>query len=210
MNMKTPRSIFREILLIGFLSVLLAFTYNAFSGKSIPLIRKGVEKIGVSDSVLFGQSKMDDSTHAPPVKVIAPLHERALANPDSMVKVVAAGKNDKDVYRIITLDQMKRVMAEQHPLIFDARDTAAYRKGHVKGARNIFGEEAGEHFEEMVLIPRDTLIVIYCNNPQCHLGRMLGEFMGAFGFTNLLLYDDGWDGWEKAKMPIDTTVSKIR
>jgi rhodanese-related sulfurtransferase len=101
---------------------------------------------------------------------------------------------------------MKRLMAEKHPLIFDARDTAAYRKGHVKGARNIVGQEAGNHFSEMVTIPRDTLIIIYCNNPECHLGRMLAEFMGAVGFTNLLLYDDGWDGWEKAKMPVDSTT----
>lgn len=208
--MKTQQSLTREILIIIVLSVLLAFTYNAFSGKRIPLIRKEVEKVNVSDSTLFGSNEKKDSTQSSSIKVIAPLHERALANADSMAKVVVAEKKDKEIFRIITLDQMKRLMVEKHPLIFDARDTAAYRKGHVKGARNIFGQEAGDHFEEIVTIPRDTLIIIYCNNPDCHLGRMLAEFMGAIGFTNLLLYDDGWDGWEKAKMPIDSTVAEAR
>jgi rhodanese-related sulfurtransferase len=204
--MKTQRSLTREIFFIVMLSVILAFTYNALSGKRIPLIRKEIEKMGVPDSVLFGATEKNDTTQHASVKVIAPLHERALANADSIAKVVATEKKNKEIFRIVTLDQMKRLMVEKHPLIFDARDTAAFHKGHVKGARNIFGQEAGDHFNEMVTIPRDTLIIIYCNNPECQLGRMLAEFMGAIGFTDLLLYDDGWDGWEKAKMPVDSTA----
>jgi 3-mercaptopyruvate sulfurtransferase SseA len=34
---------------------------------------------------------------------------------------------------------------------------------------------------------------------------MVAEFMQAIGFKRLYLYDDGWDGWEKAKMPVDSS-----
>jgi 3-mercaptopyruvate sulfurtransferase SseA len=61
-----------------------------------------------------------------------------------------------------------------------------------------------EYLHWMVEIPRDTMVVIYCGNPVCHYGRTLAEFMGSFGFTNLLLYDDGWDDWTAAGLPVST------
>lgn len=202
-NSKNP---FREIATIVALSVFLSFIHNSFSSKGLPLIRKEIEKVAVSDSALFGvtdstrKTPRQDTHDHPDVKVPAPAQEKPQveANPGVPAK-------KKESYRIISLDQMRRLLSDGHNILFDARDAEAYRKGHIRGARNVSGLEAEDHFEEFVTIPRDTLILIYCNNPDCHLGRMLADFMGAIGFTNLLLYDEGWDGWEKAKMPVDTT-----
>ena len=214
----------RDVAIVLATSIFLAFTYNVFSSKSLPLIRKEVEKVSVSDSELFSPSPVKKSSQPtvgssramvtnggdhPDVKVIAPEHDRAIKNPDSMAAVVAKERKKaaaKEVFRIITLDQFKRLMANAKPVIFDNRDAEGYRKGHVKGARNLYGLEADQQFERLVTIPRDTLILLYCNNPECHLGRMAAEFLGAIGFTKLYLYDDGWDGWVNAKMPVDTTM----
>ncbi|MBI1803088.1 MAG: rhodanese-like domain-containing protein [Ignavibacteriae bacterium] len=223
--MNSQRPLIRDIAIVLGTSIFLAFTFNIFNSKSIPLVRKEVEKVSVSDSALFSsfpqrkdsastagnegqtpESTKDDHTD---VKVIAPEHDRALKNPDSVAATVAGERKQetkKDVFRIITLDQFKRLMAQAKPVIFDDRDAEGYRKGHVKGARNLYGLEADQRFEQLVTIPRDTLIVLYCNNPDCHLGRMAADFLTAIGFTNLYLYDDGWDGWEKAKMPVDSTT----
>jgi len=220
MTMNHQRSLPRDIAIILATSIFLAFAFNIFSNKSIPLIRKETEKVAVSDSELFSMphphQAADTTSHLtgkqddhPDVQVIAPEHERALRNPDSMASVVAKERKEetkKDIFRIITLAQFKRLMASAKPVIFDARDAEGYRKGHVQGARNLYGLEADQHFEQLVTIPRDTLIIFYCNNPDCHLGRMAAEFLGNIGFTKLYLYDDGWDGWEKAKMPVDSTT----
>jgi rhodanese-related sulfurtransferase len=220
MSMNSRPSLLREITIVLATTIFLAFTFNIFSSKSIPLIRKATEKVAVSDSELFSlphppavsdttrpvTDKQDDHSDG---KVIAPEHERALRNPDSMASVVAKEKKEeaqKDIVRIITLGQFKRLIASAKPVIFDARDAEGYRKGHIQGARNLYGLEADQHFEQLVTIPRDTIIILYCNNPECHLGRMAAEFLGNIGFTKLYLYDDGWDGWEKAKMPVDSTT----
>jgi len=209
----------RNILFIVFTSLVLAFGFNALSPKGLSLIRRTTEKIAVSDSALFGSVKSGSDTLAggsvspgpgqqnetAGIKVIAPLHERALAHPESASAISADG-GTKDLFRIISLKQFRQLMKEARPLIFDARDSASYIKGHVKGARNADGLQTDAYFEKLVPIPKDTLVIIYCNNPECHLGRMLSDFMGALGFTNLLLYDDGWDGWEKARMPVDTSI----
>ena len=208
--MKQSSSIIRELLTIIVSSVFLALVYNTFSPKGLPLIRVEPKKIAASDSALFpsqpSQSPSDTSIQHQ-VKVIAPLHERALKNPDSMAAVVKQEQEKREeIVKVVTLNQVKRLLDQGRGLFIDARDTAAYRKGHIKDARNIFGDAPDQHFEELVQIPRDTLIVIYCNNPECHLGRVLAEFMSVMGFKNLYLYDDGWDGWEQAKMPVDTST----
>ena len=201
----------RGVISIVIVAIFLALTYNAFSSKGLSLLRIPPTKIGVSDSVLFANSRIDthvtstDSVATNDIKVIAPLHEQALRNPDSMKALVHA-ERENAVYNIITFNQMKRLLAAGRGVLLDARNEEDYRKGHIKGARNIPGQYPDAHFGELAELPRDTLVVIYCNNPECHLGRMLAEFMHVMGFKNMVLYDDGWDGWTKAGMPIDTTL----
>ena len=207
----------RELGVILLLSVVLALVYNTFSPKGLPLISVKPKKILVSDSALFSQPTPDttrnvgtksDTSTANQIKVIAPLHERALRNPDSMKAVVQA-KKEETVYKIITLDQLKRLLKTRRGVLIDARSEEDYLKGHIKGAKNVFGQEPDKYFEPLVQIPRDTLVIIYCNNPECHLGRFLAEFMAVMEFKNIVLYDEGWDGWEKAKMPVDTAITRF-
>jgi rhodanese-related sulfurtransferase len=197
-----------EFVLILVMGCTLGVLYNAFSPKPIPLIPKTVEKVSVSDASLFPNgdagSVTDVKGHSD-VKVIAPLHERALKHPDS-VAAIMPHQEGKETTRIVTLEQFRRLMKEAKPLIIDGRDSTAYLKGHVKGARNIYGLEVDQYFERLALLPKDTLVIVYCNNPECHLGRMVAEFMGMIGFTKIYLYDDGWDGWEKARQPIDSVA----
>jgi len=186
-----------EIARVFIMAGLLAGVYNVFSTKSIPLIRTAAHNVAVSDSELFARGPADSGR----IRVIAPLHDRALARADS---AAIDSPRAEQVYRIISLAQLNQLLRDGHVFLVDARDSAAYRKGHITGARNIFGLDADEHFAELAPMPRDTLVVIYCNNPECHLGRMLAEFMSAIGFKRLYLYDEGWDGWVKAKMAVDS------
>jgi rhodanese-related sulfurtransferase len=213
MNRIPPRSpLLREIALIVVLSVALSLTYNAFSAKGLPLVRIAPAKVEVADSVLFStleEVSKDTMPHAvpPASKVIAPEHEKALKNPDSVAQVVKKEKAEKqEALKVITLEQLKRLMIQKRGVLLDARSDEDFAKGRIKGAKSIFALELEKHFDEIAQIPRDTLVIIYCNNPECHLGRSLAEFMETINFTKLYLYDDGWDGWVAAKMPIDTTA----
>ncbi len=208
-------SVGREAVGIFLLSVFVAFLYNAFSPKSISLIRKIPVKTATANSVLFPQQHISqlpsssDSSNKKSIPVIAPLHERALRNPDSMAALEKNKKRDAG-YKIVTLEQVKRLMAEQRGVLLDARGVDEFEKGHIHGARNIPYFEVEKHFEEMMTIPRDTLILIYCSNPECPLGRNLVDFMTQMEFHTIYLYDDGWDGWEKAGMPAEKSSEEKR
>ncbi len=208
----------RDIVWILGAGIVLALMVNAFSVKPLPFLRESVEKVAVSDAALFTPPPHPADTNGTAaarartrdrrdIPVIAPLHEKALANPESSAAAAGNQSSSKKI-RIISLDQFLRLMRTSKPVVIDGRDSASYLKGHVKGARNVYGLAVGDYFDRLVYIPRDTLIIVYCNNPDCHLGRMVVEFMTEIGFTNIYLYDDGWDGWEHARMPVDTIPVK--
>ena len=210
-----------ESVAIVIVAAFLAFIYNWFSPRGLSLIRHHAPGVPASDSSLFitspadssgngntsiRQEKNKDTVGPGTVKVIAPLHERALAEKDSIEN--ASGKKEIPEYRIVSLGQFKRLLQEHRGILIDARETGDYQKGHIKGARSIPELEADKHFGELAPLPRDTLVLIYCNNAECPLGRALAHFMSIMSFKNLLLYDDGWDGWVGAGMPVDTTIAQ--
>ena len=176
-------------------ALLCAFTYNGFSPKGLPLIPREVKKESVSDSTLFGGGSGTPKT------------EGAQPAQDSAATAVQSGKHN-ETFRIISLDQFKRLRGEKRGMLVDARTAEDYSVSRIPGAMNIPGEKVADHFEDVAELPRDTLVILYCNNPECHLGRVVAEFLTAIGFTNILLYDDGWDGWIAAKEPIDTVRIK--
>ena len=210
-------SLIKEILAIVVLSIVLAFTYNAFSTRSIPLIRVAPKKIATADSDLFSATTpisrtpvptdtvTDSATHRK-IPVFAPIQKKAIERPDSVKKSLAK-KNQG--YSVVTLDQVKKLL-EQHKGVFvDARSEDDYAEGHIIGSRNIPFDDVDKHFEEvMTTIPQDTLVVIYCTGPDCHLGRGLADWMLSMEFKRIYLFDDGWDGWVKAKMPFEGTKAK--
>jgi rhodanese-related sulfurtransferase len=194
------RILFKEIAVIVSLSVLLALVYNSFSRKGVNLIRKEVKKVAVTDSVLFPvvnglqPSNQYDTANIP---VIAPLHEKALKNPDSMAQLYS--HREELLMRVINLGQFKRMLKENKAILIDARDRESYEAGHVGSAWNVPALEVDQYFEKFAKLPRDTLIIIYCNNPECHMSRMVGEFLQVMGFSNMYHYDGGWDEWKKNK-----------
>lgn len=198
----------KEVATIVILSVLLAFVYNTASRKGISLIRKEVRKVAVTDSVLFPvtgglitSSIPAGDTATRNIPVIAPLHEKALRNPDSMAQLYPG--TEEHVMRVINLTQFKRLLDENRAIVIDARDKESFAAGHIRTAWNVPGLEVDQYFEKFVTLPRDTLIMIYCSNPECHLSRIVGDFLNVMGFSNLYHYDGGWDEWSERKMPVN-------
>jgi rhodanese-related sulfurtransferase len=183
--MKTA-SMGKEIGGLLLLAAVVGFTYNAFSPDSIPVVRTAPVKLAVSDSEIFGGAAVDTTRDRRP--------ETAPAPPET---------SGQAVFRVITLDQMKRAVSAKVGLILDARTPAEFEAGHVPRAMNLYALAPETWVEKIAGLPRDTLMVVYCSNPHCPFARTLAEFLGGFGFTNLLLYDDGWDGWSDAGLPVE-------
>jgi rhodanese-related sulfurtransferase len=205
----------RETGAILLMAVFLALVYNYFSAKPLPLIRVEPVKVATADSLLFNagrtldtakiNSLVRDAAGHRPDSTPTPLQKKALANPDSIARVAA--REAASLFKTVTLQQVRRMLGEHRTLFFDARTPEEFGKGHIRGSRNIPGEDLSPHFPELAIIPRDTLIVVYCNGPLCNLGRELAQFLQTMEFTHVFLYDGGWEEWDKEKLAADSTVT---
>ncbi len=65
-----------------------------------------------------------------------------------------------DNVRRVTIDELKTLLAENKAIAIDVRGDAAYKAGHIKGARMIPAAEIDKHADEL---PKDKLIVTYCS-----------------------------------------------
>ena len=60
----------------------------------------------------------------------------------------------------MTIEELKTMLAENKAVVIDVRGDAAYKTGHIKGARMIPAAEIDKHADEL---PKDKLIVTYCS-----------------------------------------------
>ena len=97
------------------------------------------------------------------------------------------------------------VLFRQGRLFLDARRTSAYADGHVAGARSFpvwesdVADRVKAFFEEG--LDQNAPIVIYCSGGDCEDSHMLAEKLYMVGFNNLLVYKDGFPGWQKRGLP---------
>ncbi|MBI3195688.1 MAG: rhodanese-like domain-containing protein [Ignavibacteriae bacterium] len=199
------KKLFKEIGSILLLCIMLAFIYNYFSPKGISLIRKELPKDTTSLTELFAASIQEvdssktDSVHFQQTKPEQPQSEQAIEKKPVQPKPKESWKGIK----IISVEQFAQLVRERQTLILDAREPDEFNKGRVPGSKNIPYLQVDNYFEQLAMFPRDTTVAIYCNNLMCPLGRGLAEFMEQLEFKRLLLFEEGWDRWEREEMPVE-------
>jgi phage shock protein E len=90
------------------------------------------------------------------------------------------------------------------PLIIDVRGASEYSGGHVQGAVNI---PMGQLSKKLASIPRDQLVVTYCN--MHHRGESRGEraavLLREHGYQARAL-DGGYPGWKEQGFPVEEAL----
>lgn len=88
-------------------------------------------------------------------------------------------------------------LMEHSVILVDARPANQFQEGHLPTAVNI---PAGANRVDTSLLPEDTNspIVVYCVNPKCGLRKQVAEKLKKQGYTNILMYHEGIEGWGRA------------
>ncbi len=83
--------------------------------------------------------------------------------------------------------------------IIDARVKEEYDESHIFSAISI-----PEKDFETDLLPKnkDTLLVVYDNDPKLGLSGNWAEKAAAAGYANVVLYSEGFPTWKRNKMPV--------
>ena len=103
--------------------------------------------------------------------------------------------------RVITLEQAYRLYTSKKVLFIDARKKQLYEKGHITGAINIpwLGPEKKAKIPGN--LPKEQMIVTYCEGSECDSAVELAFFLLENGYYFVHIFYDGWEEWEKGDYP---------
>jgi len=105
----------------------------------------------------------------------------------------------------ISFDEAKKLFFSRKAIFLDARSPELYQWGHIPGARNLPLDTFDEHFHKLMAhIPRDTMIITYCDGNGCGLSNELAILLIDNGYTNVRVLTNGWSLWEAHNLPIET------
>jgi rhodanese-related sulfurtransferase/YHS domain-containing protein len=77
------------------------------------------------------------------------------------------------------------------------------------GARRLTDKATAE--EAAAVIPaKNSLVVTYCGNPKCQAAPHLERHLRKLGYTNVLVYPEGIEGWVEANNKTETTEESAR
>lgn len=98
----------------------------------------------------------------------------------------------------VTTESLAALLRAGTPVVvLDARSGKWDDGRRIPGAKVLTA--AASDAEVAAAVPdKGALVVAYCTNPKCPASLHLAKRLGALGYTNVLKYPDGIDGWEAA------------
>lgn len=94
----------------------------------------------------------------------------------------------------ITLNEFREHVRNGTAVIIDARGSADFSRGHIRGAINMPAGNKEAHIGQIHQhAAPDQFIIIYCNGPNCDAGDMVYDYLASQGFTNMRVFKPGWE-----------------
>jgi rhodanese-related sulfurtransferase len=110
-----------------------------------------------------------------------------------------AGHTPGASFPTLRSDAVKRLLDVKEPVVLvDMRKPAEYRAGHLPGAISLPMAELERRYRE---IPKAARVVLYCQCPLEEMGSVY-TFLSSLGYRNLVVLEDGFDGWFKSQYPV--------
>jgi len=105
---------------------------------------------------------------------------------------------------VISLDKAREAFLSKMAVFLDARPAEVYNQGHIRGARSLPWESVDEYFDKVMTgIPRDALIITYCDGESCSLSKDLAKELFFRGYENVHVLVNGWSRWKEAGLPVE-------
>lgn len=77
----------------------------------------------------------------------------------------------------------------------DTREHELYREGHITGAVNIPYVKLADYADSLERIPKDRILVLYCDGGECTLSLDLAEYLIPAGWKRVAVFEGGWAAW---------------
>ncbi len=102
----------------------------------------------------------------------------------------------------IDLEEIDELLLED-ALLVDARHIEDYKAGHLEGAVSLpLGEVGVKLTEFMAQVPKDQILILYCNGFGCPDSFDLGVILLQQGYQEVRAYEGGFPEWRDQGRPI--------
>ena len=103
----------------------------------------------------------------------------------------------------ISLEEARKVFHSKEGVFLDARSSELYEQGHIMGARNLPWQAVDEYFDAVMEdIPKDRLVIAYCDGEDCALSKDLAIELLFRGYENIRVLINGWSVWQENQFPV--------
>lgn len=105
---------------------------------------------------------------------------------------------------MISLEKAKELYKSQGALFVDSRHDFEYKMGHIHGAMNIALKEIDIYHILLESIPKEKMLVVYCDGVECNSSIELALKLTELKFSNVKVFFGGWQEWKVNNLPIDS------
>jgi rhodanese-related sulfurtransferase len=102
----------------------------------------------------------------------------------------------------ISTKDLKSKLDQKQVTVVETLAPERYREAHIPGAMNIPPERIKE-LAPQLLPNKDAEIVTYCTSTHWHASEYAARELAAMGYTNVVHYPEGKQGWMEAGLPLE-------
>ncbi|MCE5311759.1 MAG: rhodanese-like domain-containing protein [Nitrospiraceae bacterium] len=119
-----------------------------------------------------------------------------------MILLILAAQAASADYKVIDTTQLKAMFDDKKNFtLIDARTKEEYNEAHIVKAINVT-EKGFETQASQLPVDKSALLIIYCNGVKCGKSKKVAKKSTTLGYTNILLYAEGFPVWEEKTLPI--------
>ena len=117
-------------------------------------------------------------------------------------------ESEEEQPTLISTSKARTLFEDQQALFVDVRSSKAFAAAHIRGAINLPSDEIAERAKTL---PEDHTIVFYEGGKSggqsgdvCAASRSAGRYLLMHGYSagHVLVYQDGLEVWERARLPV--------
>ena len=102
---------------------------------------------------------------------------------------------------MIVIDEVLADLAAGSAHFIDAREAHDYQEGHIRGAIHLPSSAIYEKIDDVygAGVSPEGKVIVYCGGGDCEASHnVVDELRRSFGFTNVLVYKNGWEEVESS------------
>jgi len=106
---------------------------------------------------------------------------------------------------MISRDQAQAYYESGTAVFVDARHEFDFKLGHIRRAINIPLRMYETKKSILDAIPKNRLLIAYCDGAECNSSIELSVKLAKDGYTDVKIFFGGWSEWTASNLPTDKT-----